>query len=203
MLKKLWILILIVPILMAFQCEDEFEESPLIYNVYKAKVTPEANFSLNDTIWITGRVSSNAFDESMNDSVFSNSPQKDVFSIYKFFEPNDLSNVRDAINQFTLVFEMGQFSFFSACENAQIQVLPELENSNLFYTYKIGLKPVTTGDYVISWQNTIIQNLDRNEFIIENYPIENHPDQIGFNSCGSVSWRFLDESEREYYFSVQ
>ncbi|WP_340065673.1 hypothetical protein [Ascidiimonas aurantiaca] len=201
--KKLCIFILIAPLLMAFQCEDEFEERPLVYNVYKTKVTPGSHFSVNDTIWITGRVSSNAFDESMNDSVFSNSPQKDVFSIYKFFEPNDLSNVRDAINQFTLVFEIGQFSFLPVCENAQIQALPELENNSGLYIYKIGLRPITTGDYVISWQNAIIQNSDRNEFIIDNYPIENNPDQIGFNSCGSLSWRFLNESEKEYYFKVQ
>lgn len=34
----------------------------------------------------------------------------------------------------------------------------------------------------------IILNASRNEFIINNYPIENFPNQNGFNSCNNVSW---------------
>lgn len=49
----------------------------------------------------------------------------------------------------------------------------------------------------------MLQNSNRNEFIIENYPIENFPNQIGFNSCGDVSWRYLNESDKEYYFKVE
>jgi hypothetical protein len=32
-------------------------------------------------------------------------------------------------------------------------------------------------DFAISWQEGIAQNADRNEFIIANYPIVNHPNQ--------------------------
>lgn len=203
MFKKFLKLILVAPLLMAFQCEDDFDESTLVFNSFKVNITAQSNFSLNDTIWITGRTSSNVFDLALNDSIFAENPRSDVFSIYKFMEPNEVSNCKDAINAFDLRFDSGQFSALPSCENAQLQVIPELENNNIFYTYRIGLKPNFTGDYVISWEDAIIGNLDRNEFIINNYPIANHPNQIGFNSCNNVSWRFLNESQGEYYFTVE
>lgn len=196
-------LVIIALLLMAFQCEDDLEESTVVFSTFKSNVTPQSSFSVNDTIWISGKVSSMVFDLSVSDSIFSESPQSDVFSVYKFIEPTDVSNCKDAIDQFELVFDIGQYSFLSSCENAQIQALPTLESENSFYTYRIGLKPINPGDYVISWQNATLQNTNRNEFIIENYPIENHPNQIGFNSCGNVSWRFLNESDKEYYFSIE
>lgn len=202
MLKKKLNFLLIVPLLCAFQCDDEVESS-LVFNVFKAEVTPELSFSIEDTIWISGKTSSKAFDLSVNDSIVINNPQSDVFSIFKFIQPTAVSNCKDAIDKFELIIESGQFSFLPLCENAQLQVLPELESNNMSYSYRIGLKPNTTGDYVISWKDGVIQNSDRNEFIIDNYPIENHPNQIGFNSCGNISWRFLNESDKEYYFSVQ
>jgi hypothetical protein len=188
---------------MAFQCEDEFEDSTLIFNLYKVDITAQSNFSLNDTIWISGKVSIRAYDLVLNDSIFTDNPQSDIFSIYKFIEPNEVFNCKDAIDKFDLMFDIGEFSTLAKCENAQLQVIPELESNDMFYTYRIGLKAISTGDYVISWQNGMIQNVERNEFIFNNYPIENHPNQIGFNSCDEISSRFLNESEKEYYFTVE
>ncbi|PQV49592.1 hypothetical protein CLV33_103229 [Jejuia pallidilutea] len=203
MFKKVLKFILVAPLLMAFQCEDEFEESTLVFNSFKVNISAQSSFSLNDTIWITGKTSSKVFDLALNDSIFAESPRSDIFSIYKFIEPTEVYNCKDAIDKFDLMFDIGQFSALPSCENAQLQVIPRLETNNISYTYRIGLKPNFTGDYVISWQDGIIRNLDRNEFIINNYPIANYPNQIGFNSCDNVSWRFLNESEREYYFTVE
>jgi len=61
-LKFLWA----VPLLMAFQCGDDFVF--LEYNPFKTKVNPNLNFSPNDTIWIYRRKSSKVFDPSVNDS---------------------------------------------------------------------------------------------------------------------------------------
>ncbi len=190
---------------MATTCDDDdkFEENTLIYNVYKARVSPESSFSINDTIWISGKISSNAFDESANDSIFIDSPEVDDFSIYKFIEPTAVSNCKDAIDAFELITKEGAFSFSSSCENATLFALPELENNGSNYSYQIGLKPNVIGDFVISWRNGILQNTTRNEFIVNDYPIENHPNSIGFNSCGNPSWRDLNESDKEYYFSIE
>jgi hypothetical protein len=40
MVKNIVKFILFLPLLMAFQCEDEVEESTLVFNVYTAAVTP-------------------------------------------------------------------------------------------------------------------------------------------------------------------
>lgn len=188
---------------MGTTCEDELEESPLVFNVYSAKVTPRSSFSVNDTIWISGKISSNVFDKSVNDSIFNDDPQTDDFSIYKFIEPTKVSNCKGAIDSFELIMNRGQLPFISSCENSKLHAFPELENNNVFYSYRIGLKPKNIGDYVISWRNGILQNSKKNESIIESYPIENHPNQIGFNSCGNVSWRYLNESDKEYYFTIE
>ena len=187
---------------MAFQCDDKLE-STLEFNDYKVDITPASSFSLNDTIWIKGKVSSQVYDFSINDSIFNDNPQVDVFSIFEFIEPTQVSNCIDAVDKFELIFDIGEYSFLSSCENAHMQAFPALENNGSFYTYRIGLRPLLSGDFVVSWQNGLIQNENRNEFIIGRYPIEDHPNQIGFNSCDNVSWRFLNEPEKEYYFSIE
>lgn len=187
---------------MAFQCDDEIE-STIVFNNYNVNITPQSSFSINDTIWLNGNVSSNVYDLAINDSIFYDRSQGDVFSIMKFIEPTQSSNCRDAIDKFKLIKEVGGITFLPICENAQMTVHSEITIDNLSYKYRIGLKALIAGDYVISWQNSTIDNENRNEYIIDNYPLENHPNQIGFNKCGNVSWRDLNESEREYYFSVE
>ncbi|MFC5194297.1 hypothetical protein ACFPH8_03045 [Bizionia hallyeonensis] len=203
MFKNLLKVIIIAPFLVATTCEDDLEADKLVYNVYKANVSTDYSYSINDTIWISGKISSNLFNASINDSIFMEIPQSDHFSIYKFIEPTNVSNCQDAIDSFELVRTNGQLTFSNYCENGTIIAFPELENNREFYSYRIGLKPKFNGDYVISWRNGMLQNSNRNEFIIENYPIENFPNQIGFNSCGDVSWRYLNESDKEYYFKVE
>lgn len=192
---------------MAFQCDDEME-SKLELNPYKVDVTPNSPLSLNDTIWIRGRVTSRVYDLSINDSIFNEDPYiiGNQFSIFKFMEPTENANCKDAIDKFELIFDIGEYSFLSSCKNAQITVIPELDTNGSFYTYRIGLKPLTIGDYIIFWNDVNsaeIQNENRNEFIAENYPLENRPNQIGFDKCGNLSWLFLDETERVYFFSIE
>lgn len=195
-------IILLAPLLMAFQCDDEIE-STLIFSDYKTSITPAASFSTNDTIWIKGIISSKIFDTAVSDSIFNEDPQVDVFSVFKLIPPTEISNCKDALDEFELIFDIGDYSFLSACENADIQALPSLNSDTTLYTYRLGLQPLTTGDFVISLQNGILQNEDRNTDIIENYLIENNPNQIGFDRCGSISSRILNDSDKEYYFTVE
>lgn len=201
MFKNLLKIIVVAPLLMAFQCDDELE-STLVFNNYNVQATPQASFSVNDTIWLTGLVSSKAYDLAINDSVFYNNPQADILSIMKFIEPTQTANCIGAINKFELINELGSINFLS-CENAELTVHSNITSDSLSYKYKIGLKALQAGDYIISWQNSKLTNHNRNTSIAHNYPIEDHQNQIGFNKCGNVSWRYLNESEREYYFTVE
>jgi hypothetical protein len=202
MFKKIIKLLILAPILMAFQCDDEIESS-IELNDYKVNITAASSFSLDDTIWIEGKISSQVYDAALKDSIFNNSPQIDVFSVYQFIKPTKNSNCIDAIDKFEVIFDIGEYSFLPNCENSQITALPELDKNSSFYTYRIGFKPLVSGDFVVSWNNGVIQNKNRNEFIIDDYMIDNHPNQIGFNSCNNVSWRYLNESDKEYYFNIE
>jgi len=203
MIKKALKYIIIAPLIMAFQREDDFEDSPLLFSKYNVNVVATPNLSSNDTLWVTGSVSSKAFDIELNDSVPTFNPLEDIFSIYKFMEPTTVANAKDAIDQFELVFEKGEFSTLPRCQNAQLQVNPKLDDDNNFYSYRLGLIPLNEGDYVISWQDALLQNQQRNEFILNRYPIAQFPNQIGFMTCEQVSWRYIDESDKEFFFSVE
>lgn len=202
-MKKVWKIFVLAPLLMAFQCGEDEIESTLVFDVYKVNITPAAVFSANDTIWISGKISSNVFDTAVNDSVFNFTPQIDDIAVYKFIQPTTVANSKDGLDQFELIIDRGNVSFLRSCENAQMQIVSELELNEMFYSYRVGQKPLSVGDYVISLRNGLLQNANRNTEIIGNYPIQNHPNQIGFDTCGRVSWRFLNESDREFYFSVE
>ena len=202
MIKQVFTFVVIASFLMSCQCVDVLENT-LEFDSYKVNITPASSFSLNDTIWIKGKVSSHVYDLSKNDSIFNEKPLGDIFSIYKFIEPTQASNCIDAIDKFELIFDIGEYLFDPSCENASMQAIPVLAKNGSFYTYRIGLRPSLPGDFVVSWRNAAIQNEDRNEFIIESYPIEDHPNGIGFISCEDIFWRYTNESEREYYFTIE
>jgi hypothetical protein len=201
MKKRIIQLLLLSPFLMAFQCDEE-TEIQLFYNSYKASISEQSNFSTGETIWIEGKVSARVFDTAVNDSVFTEQPEPDEFSVHKLITPDALSNAKDAAGNFEIITKRGEYASVAPCDNALLRIWPELNEDNEFYSYRIGLTTDEPGDYVLSWRQGSIQNTDRHVYIIDNYPIENHPNQIGFNTCGGVSWRFTSESEREYYFSV-
>jgi len=209
MFRKVLRFICIVPILMAFQCDDEMENQ-LRFNPYKVNITPNATFSLDDTILITARVSSKVYDLSTNDSIFNEDPNKifNQFTLFKLIEPINTraANTEGAIDKFDLIYDIGDYSPRTVCENTQKTIFPELNNDNSLYTYRIGLKPLVVGDYIINWpsiNSAIVQNENRNESIIENYQIENRPNQIEFNQCGNRSVLFINETERIYFFSIR
>lgn len=191
-----------LPFLLAFQCEEE-TESPLVFNNYKVAITSQASFDLNDTIWIEGSVSSKAFDVILNDSLFVDYTQEDQFLVMKFVQPSLGPYTKDAIDYFDLIYETGAFSFLPICENAQISALGELSDDQLFYNYKIGLKPLVPGDYVLSWFHAEIFNEDRNEQILTEYITAHNSEYLEFDKCGQGSSRIISESEREFYFTVE
>ena len=128
------------------------------------------------------------------------------FEVYKLTSNGENTNCIDAIDNFELQFEMGNFSFLPGCENAQITAIPQLNQDDQLYQFKIGLTPQFRADYVINWvirASTSIQNTERNESIALNYPLQNHPNQLGFNQCGNVSWLFLEDASQAYFFTVE
>ena len=198
--------ILFVVFLIFFSCGEpqcDCVTPKKIENFYKVSLTPKTNFKIyTDTIWIDGIVSSKVFDESIKDSIFSEIPIRDVISIYIFVSPTKDYNCVDAIDKFELIDDNNGILFFESCKSGTIIKNSKLSSNNSFFKYRFGLIPKHLGSYAISFQSSKIKNINRNTSIVENYPIVDFPNQIGFNSCGNLSWRKLNESEREYYFNV-
>jgi hypothetical protein len=199
-------LILFVVSLIFFSCGEtqcDCVAPKKIENFYKVSLTSKTNFKIySDTIWIDGIVSSKVFDESIKDSIFSEIPIRDVISIYKFVSPTRDYNCVDAIDKFELIDDFNGIVFFESCENGTIIKNSNLSSNSLFFKYRLGLIPKYLGSYIVKFQNSKIQNINRNTNISENYPISSLPKEIGFNSCGKLSWRKLNESEGEYFFNV-
>lgn len=200
--KTLVLVLILSPILMAFQCDND-QEDRFEFNDYSIGITAKDSFSQSEIIWIEGKVSSNAYNLSIQDSVFSELNNGNVFSVYKFISPTEHFNSKDAIDQFEIIFDIGTASFLPSCENAQMTIHTVLDRNNLFYSYRIGLKPKFKGDYVISFQDSKLRNTNKNIEISYKYPIERHPNQIGFNRCGLGSWLEISESTNEYFFTVE
>ncbi len=204
MSKKIFRFFLLVPLLMAFKCyNDDDLPGTQIFNNYKINVTPQSSFSINDTIWLNGKVSSMVFDIAVNDSIFPGRSQGDEILVMKFIQPTQSFNCEDAIDNFELITELGFLSFLPVCENGQMTAESMISADGSYYSYRIGLKALNIGDYVISWNHSTVTNQNRNEYILNDYQLEFRPNQLGFNKCGYGSSKSAIESESEFYFRVE
>ncbi len=202
MKKTILRLLILSPILMAFQCEED--GYPVIENEYDVTLTSQSNFAIDDIIWIEGKVSSKGFDTEVNDSIFLESPVIEDLNIMKLMDQTSgtsLANSTGSVNDFVIVNDIGSNSS-GVCELSSLVLTSELSADEQFYTYRIGFKATTQGDYFISFRKSEITNLDRNEAIFNPYRITNNENVIGFDLCGSTSLRLTNESEREFFFTV-
>ena len=203
MKKPLFLLFVLSVFLMSFQCDDEVEGT-IVTNNFKATVS-DATISVNDTLWIKGKVSSQAFDEAIGDSIPNNLPNGDVFSLYKLRSTSNEGNSIDAVNDFEIIQETGQFSTINSCPNAGLVIESALSDDSSEYIYRMGFKSLNEGDYVLLWDSgTTITNEDRNTEILTNYPVDGSIKTIEFNRCGIISSLLnIDTSDRLYFFSVE
>ncbi|MFC4634133.1 hypothetical protein ACFO3O_09465 [Dokdonia ponticola] len=202
MKKSLFILFAFSLLLMSFQCDDEPSEV-IINNNFEATVS-NGSITLNDTLWITGRVSSQAFNETLGDSIPSDF-NRDLISIYRLRSADNQSNSVDAINNFEIIEKVGQTSPLGACPNGGLSIEGILSDDSSEYIYRIGLKPTIEGDFVLNWDfDTSLTNIDRNTEILSNYPVDGNPNTIEFDNCGIVSTLpNIDTSDQLYFFSVE
>jgi len=188
-------------LLMSFQCHED--DHDFFQNNFKVLITAQSHYTVNDTVWIEGVISSKVFDATINDSIPLDSAPFTSFSVLQLTTPNRDSNAKDALDKFETVSDIGEISFGQLCANADVFLAAKLSSDQRFYRYRVGLKTLNSGDYVfVLGTETQLVNENRNESIIANYPITIHPNQLGLDRCGNLSWLFVDESEHEYYFTV-
>lgn len=176
--------------LAAFSCnnEDDNMQQNLFRNEFKVAISENNNFVVNDTLWINGLVSSRAFNSDLNDSVFIEISRSHQIELYKFVTPTEVYNVKDAISSFDLIHTNHDVSFLGICSNGSLGIDSNLNMEGNLYKYKLGLRLLESGDYLINFgRQTIIQNAELNLNIANNYLMPNNNSLIGFNKCNSTS----------------
>lgn len=187
-MKKIILLFCVIPFLVATQCEEDTEQT-IFKNNFKVKITNESYLNINDTIWIEGRVSSKIYNSQIGDSTFADYPEGLQISIYKFTNPTQNYNAKDAIDKFDLVYPNQLIDFLGVCNNSTMTIIPTINSTGNLYKFKLGLIAKSSGDFIIKFPyRQGIENSERNLNIINNYPSPNNNFLIGFNSCGSSSW---------------
>ena len=204
-LRKVLLICSISPLLMAILCEKEEALAPIVYNETKVTISESVNFSLNDTLWIKGRVSTMIFDEGLADSIRNpNEDVQDIISVLRLKKANGNSNTSEAINAFKIVSSIGSYDFLGACPTSELIAVGPPTQDGQFFEYLIGLVPQMQGDFVLSWVGSVnLLNDNLNIQILEKYPIGARVNILGLTKCGITST--LDNvraSKDEFFFSI-
>ena len=205
-LRKAVLVSLMASMLMAFQCEEEFLGGPFVYNQTKVSLSEGPAFSVGDTLWISGEVSSMIFDEGLQDSVMNpDESVSDVISVLRMRSQTGPSNTLEAISEFGLVRRIGGIDFLGACPESELIAIAPLTENGQGFAYEIGLVARNSGDFVLSWVNPAdLQNSDLNVQLLSRYPIDGDDNALGLTRCGITSTRLnVSGTRREFFFSVQ
>lgn len=204
-IRKILLICSISPLLMAVLCEKFDDLPPLIYNQTKVTLSEGPIFSISDTLWISGEVSSMIYDEGEQDSIMnSNEAIKDIISILRLKSANGNSNTVEAINEFEMVTRVGSIDFLGACPESELIAQAPLTDNGQNYKYEIGLIPKNSGDFVLSWLEPVnLRNSVLNIQILEKYPVNGDENYLGLTKCGITSSLYdVKESRRGFFFSV-
>ena len=205
-LRKALFICTFSPLLMAVLCEPEPDpEFILRDNQTKVLLSEGPTFAVNDTLWISGNVTSMAFDEISGDSIMNpNEWSQDIISVMRLRSAVNTSNTIQAIEEFDLVSQVGSIDFLGVCPESELIAIGPLSETGEQYAYRIGLIPKNTGDFVLSWLDPVnLRNANLNVQILANYPIDGNANTLGLTKCGVTSTRpDVAEARREYFFTV-
>lgn len=204
-IRKILLICSISPLLMAVLCEKVDDLPSLIYSEAKVTLSEGPIFSISDTLWISGEVSSMIYDEGAQDSIMnSNEAIRDIISILRLKSANGNSNTIEAINEFEIVTRVGSIDFLGACPESELIAIAPLTESGQSYMYEIALIPKSTGDFVLSWLEPVnLRNSVLNTQILEKYPVNGDENYLGLTKCGITSTiSDVKESKDEFFFLV-
>lgn len=186
--RRMITLLFVAPLFMATQCYEDDLQPTVFQNAYKVKFSNFENALVGDTIWINARVSINAFDSQLNDSISDSYYSGLDISLHKLqLGPNN-TNAVDAIDKFEII-NSSELYFSSRCSNGEFYVDPFYDDINNLYRLRIGLIPNTAGEYLLNLSGfsnePVIENSDRNLILITNYPVE--PEiSVRLDNCGNI-----------------
>ena len=204
-LRKAIPAILSLPLLFAFQCEED-PEFDLVFNPTRVTLSQGPVFSRTDTLWITGQVSSRAYDRISRDSILpEDSWMQDVFGVLRLQPATNTFNSMGVVSDFKLVVREGTVEPIGRCPECEMAVIGILSEDGSKYRYAVGLVPKTIGDFVLSSLSlSTLVNEELNVDILANYPLDGSTNTLGMNLCGTTSTRLGVAGERlDFFFTVE
>ena len=205
-LRKALLIFVLSPLLMAVLCEPEPDPEVILRdNQTKVLLSDGPAFTVNDTLWISGNVTSMAFDEISGDSIMNpNEWMRDIISVMRLRPAVNSSNTIQAVEEFDLVSQIGSIDFLGVCPESELVAIGPLSETGEQYAYRIGLIPKNTGDFVLSWLEPVhLRNASLNTQILAGYPVGGNGNALGLTKCGVTSTRLdVAEARREYFFTV-
>lgn len=213
-LRHALVVFLTSPLLfLAAICDPDDDNTPTIFydDIARVEVSQGPVFTLNDTIWITGRFTSMAYDSRLQDSIpFPEEFVTDNFRIGRMETASTLSgtlgkNAEEAVDEFDFVIRSGNIGPLGSCPTASLIAIAPLTDNGENFLYEIGLKPRNTGDFVLSWNRPVrLQNPTVNIEILEKYPWQGDGNYLGFTACGITTTQDqVAEEKRDFFFTVE
>ncbi len=181
--------------------DDPQPDLELVFNNYRTGIS-DATIALGDTIWLAGSTSSNALNAVTGDSVMAASAPRDSISVFKLAVNDTINtNAIDAFELVELVSDQGGTTPLLDCRLHKILISPVPATD--FFVYRVGIVPQEAGDYMITFENSVVTNVNRNGLFAVDYQIEGFSGLILYEDCNRIDSRNLFVSEREYFFRVQ
>ncbi|HEX8562971.1 MAG TPA: hypothetical protein VF676_08340 [Flavobacterium sp.] len=204
-MKKIACALLICPMLVAMQCDEEehcgiIDPAPYMVSIENQ----QESYSVNDTVWLSAEISSKFVDRcDATDSVivYDAKKFKDGLFMLRMMPPGDDSNSFLAAASLKMVYDEAiSAPQESYCLEAP-QFYPVLQNDEQQYQYRIGVVAKSAGTFAIAFSSasSFDDETDLNEELLAMFAL---PDgHVKFNSCGSHFVRML-QYRQVYFFSV-
>jgi hypothetical protein len=182
---------------MAILCEKFCYRHP---NKFEVSISSKDSFSLKDTIWVEGYVSSNVYDDCENDSVPYTTSMHNGFKVLRLTK--DLVyrkyNSYLSIENFNFILRKG-ISFTN--NKCAISIEADSNNIQKINSYKMGLIPKEKGDYFIHFyftEQTI--NSNNSIHIFKNYELKGFSNELHYLDCNNQLIILNANSKNDIYF---
>ena len=203
-MKKKILLVLILPLLIATQC-DEDDVCPGLEEFQGFSITVEntqAVYNINETIWLSAAVSSTLFNTCTDTEEEVSDPSLFIDSIFIVKLVDSNTEINSQITEATTSFNIGSQFMFSSCNDA-VNITPVIVDDGFEFFYRLGIQNAEAGDYCIvsGWgrSTTINDGATNNLDIYEAY--NNGENTLKFDNCGQTYTRTLEDAI--YFFSVE
>ena len=203
-MKKKTLLVLILPLLIATQCDEEdecfgFEE----FQGYTITVENiQTVYNTNETIWLNATVSSTLFNDCTETEEVTSNADLFVDSIFIVKLVESDMEINSEITDANTIFNIGSQFNFSTCNEA-VNITPVISDDGQEFMYRLGVENAELGDYCIvsGWgrSTTINDGVTNNSDIYEAY--NNGENTLKFDNCGQIYTRTLEDAL--YFFSVE